>query len=354
MAEYRFGDCELDAALFELRVRGQKVAVQPKVLKLLLYLVRNRDRAVTRAELLREIWEDAKVERSSLSRVIVEARRAIGDDAHEVILTVRTHGFRFAGNVTEVGADARPSPVPRAPFVGRDACMTALAAGIDRAFARRGGVAWISGEAGIGKTRVLDELATIAAARGVDVAIARCHDAEGQPPFWPWSQLVKSLAETGAGDHAPLARAGELLDGAAPAEFKTFDVVTRAIVAASAARPVLLVIDDLQWADAASLQLLRFFARELQTARVLVVCAYRDTSLAGDERARALGALLSEYGSLSIPLRGLSREDTARLVFDLKGVEPTSELVSALHERTGGSPLFIHQMLGTEWAKRAL
>jgi predicted ATPase/DNA-binding winged helix-turn-helix (wHTH) protein len=348
MARYRFGDCELDGDLFELRVRGEKVAVQPKVLKLLFHLVRNRDRTVTQRELLHEIWEDVKVERSSLSRVVLEARRAIGDDNHTVIVTVRTHGFRFTAEATEIAVAQSPS---RAPLIGREASLHALGAGLDAAFAGHGGIAWVSGEAGLGKTRVLDEIAATARARGAQVAVLRCHDAEGQPAFWPWMQLVKSLA---AGAPEPVADAAALLASAPAPDFRTFDTVTRALLACASSRPVVMAIDDVHWADDPSLQLLRFAAREIRDARIFVACTYCDTSLAADERARTLGALLSEYGSTAVPLRALSREETARLVQELHGVEPTSAFVTALHERTGGSPRFVHQMLGTEWAKRAL
>lgn len=355
MAQYRFGECELDEDLFELRVRGAKVAAPPKVLKLLLLLVRERARAVTHREVLREVWADAKIERSALSRVVLEARRAIGDDRQEMIVTVRTHGFRFAAPVTEIDAAALPAARPSGPFVGREATMLALGVALDRALARRGGVAWITGEAGIGKTTVLDELAIGARARGMQVALVRCHDTEGTPPYWPWSQLVRALAaERPPAQADELSRAAAHLESGPRPEFRTFETVTRAIVGAATAQPIAILVDDLHWADEASLHLLRFFAREIHEARVFVAGAYRDSALEGDLRSRAFGALLSEYGSVLIPLHALTREDAARLVADLKGVEPTSQFVSALYERTGGSPRFLHQVLGTDWAKRAL
>jgi predicted ATPase len=73
-----------------------------------------------------------------------------------------------------------------------------------------------------------------------------------------------------------------------------------------------------------------------------------------DARSRATGRLLSEYGSVHLPLRGLSREETGRLVAALKGVEPAEAFRAAVHERTGGCPLFVQRLLETEWAERAL
>jgi len=89
----RFGDCELREELFELQRKGQPVRVEPKVLQLIIYLLHHRARSVTRSELLGAIWADVKVGDASLTRAIVEARRAIGDEAQEMIVTVHLDGI---------------------------------------------------------------------------------------------------------------------------------------------------------------------------------------------------------------------------------------------------------------------
>src|SRR5579871_3267501 len=96
---YAFDHYELDEELFELRRGGARVAVQPRVLNLLFLLVRDRDRAISRTELLARNWSGMVVTQASLTRAIVQLRRAIGDADQTAILTVRTHGFRFAREV---------------------------------------------------------------------------------------------------------------------------------------------------------------------------------------------------------------------------------------------------------------
>lgn len=94
---FRFGAFELDGNLFELRSAGRRVAVQPKVLRLLFYLAAHRDRVVTSDELRRALWPDETVCAASLKRAVNAARQALGDSGHwqRSIQTVRGYGYRF-------------------------------------------------------------------------------------------------------------------------------------------------------------------------------------------------------------------------------------------------------------------
>jgi predicted ATPase/DNA-binding winged helix-turn-helix (wHTH) protein len=358
---YVFGGYELDEQRFELRQGGTKVPVQPKVLDVLFHLVRARERVVLKRELLDTVWADVVVSEASVSRVIMEARKAIGDELQQVIATVRGRGFRFAGAVSEKD---RPSSPPRVgmaadpTFVGRDACMAALEARLAEAAEGRGSVVWLSGEAGIGKTRTADEITRRGQAGGATTLTVRAHESPATPPFWVWAQLLRTLAaargdaaQTDLANVQPLL-AGEAVTGAA--QFALFEAATRVFLSAARARPMLLVFDDMQWADEGSLLLLQFFARELRSARVLAVGTYRDTSLGGDARARALGGLLREAGTLSIPLRGLSLDEIPRFVETTTGSTPSAPFARALYDRSGGNPLYLHQLVKTDWAERAL
>jgi DNA-binding winged helix-turn-helix (wHTH) protein len=113
-ATYFFSDAVLDEARFELRRHGARVAVQPKVLRLLIYLARNRDRVVTGDELFAALWQGETVCRGSLKRAVRLARRALGDDgAQQVsIRTVRTYGYQLVAPVARVPVAARPAPLP--------------------------------------------------------------------------------------------------------------------------------------------------------------------------------------------------------------------------------------------------
>lgn len=98
---YRFRDCELDEARRVLRRRGHEQPVQPKVLDLLLFLLRHRTRLVPKELLFRELWPDAIVTEASLTRLVKEARRAIGDDGRrqKLIRTAHRRGYRFVADV---------------------------------------------------------------------------------------------------------------------------------------------------------------------------------------------------------------------------------------------------------------
>lgn len=361
---YVFGEYELDAQRFELRHAGTKVAVQPKVLDLLSYLVRARDRVVGKRELMDAVWGDATVGEASIGHAIMEARRAIGDDALAAIVTVRGRGFRFALDVAErvPGRAAEAAPVVAADdsFVGRDAPLTVASGRLDECLAGRGSLLWMTGEAGIGKTRLAEEIARRAEARGAQVLRAQAHETPGAPPLWIWSHLVRELAGP-RGDAAhrglverlsPLPAADLRLSSAQ--RFALFDELSHAFVRQARARPLVLVLEDLHRADAGSLELLQFFARSVREAPVLVLCTYREGLVPNDARAGLLGGLLAESRSVSIPLRGLSVREVARLVEHTTGTPPDDALVAAMHERSGGNPLYVQELLKTSWAEQAM
>jgi DNA-binding winged helix-turn-helix (wHTH) protein len=106
---YRFGDCEVDEARRVLRRGGRERPLQPKVLDLLLFLLRHRTRLVPKEMLFRELWPDAIVSEASLTRLVKEARRAIGDDGRRqrMIRTANRRGYRFAVDVEVRNGDAQ-------------------------------------------------------------------------------------------------------------------------------------------------------------------------------------------------------------------------------------------------------
>ena len=168
-----FKDCELNAARFELRRSGTPVDLEPKALRLLLYLAHERARTCTKDDILAELWPDTIVSDDALFSVLKKARRAVGDDAANqmVIRTVRGRGYRFVASVEE--RDESPTPTrPAVPFVGREEMLARLGGAIESTLAGSGRLILIEGEAGVGKTSLAEEIATLARARGVEV-----HDA---------------------------------------------------------------------------------------------------------------------------------------------------------------------------------
>ena len=230
-----------------------------------------------------------------------------------------------------------------------------------------------TGEPGIGKTRMAEQLASRARQRGARVLWGRCWEGGGAPAYWPWSQLLRPLlddppedsraaAGTDAGaaagaDGAALRRfSPELADTvgegtsadpaaqSAAARFRLFAAVTSLLQRASAGQPLLLVLDDLHAADPASLMLLRFVARELRATRLLVVAAYRAVEARQRaEVAEVLGELIREGPSRQ--LRGFGRAEVRHFVASLTGLTVSEDALARIADATGGNPLFIRELV---------
>ena len=225
---------------------------------------------------------------------------------------------------------APPAPV-RSTFVGREQELAQLVAGLDDAIGGRGRLFLLVGEAGIGKSRLADELIQAARARRVDVAVGRCWEAGGAPAYWPW---VQSLRELG-GD--ALFESDHKADDEG-ARFRLFDATVRFLV--SRERPLVLFLDDMHAADEPSVLLLEFLARELAQARILVVVACRDAS--------RLAEVMREPIAVRVALGGLSEDAVGEYV---DAELDSREFASALYERTEGNPLFLAEtvrLLATE------
>ncbi|MDX2168300.1 MAG: AAA family ATPase, partial [Deltaproteobacteria bacterium] len=373
MTTYAFGDYQLDLALFELRRRGKPVRIEPKALDLLGRLAAERHRVVTKAELMEALWPRQRVTEDSLTYCVRVARRAVGDDGtrQRVIASQRGRGYRFVAPLRALPpaptAAASPLAAGGGLFVGREAAMATLVGALECALDGRARVALLVGEAGIGKTRTAEELAGAAAARGALVLFGRCHEGAGAPAFWPWTQVVRdyvntqpraavrAAAQSGAADLAQLAPeiAAELGVTATPSEadaerarFALFDSLTGFLRRAAQRQPLVVVIDDLHWADAASLLLLQFLARELAGARILLIAAYRDGRRDGDAPlSRCLGELARVDACQRLALGGLPDAEIGRFIEAATGTPPAPALVAAVAAQTGGNPFFLTELV---------
>ena len=214
-------------------------------------------------------------------------------------------------------------------LIGRAAELRELHGAARRAAAEgRGWVGLVGGEPGIGKTRLAAACAGQLAQDGFGCAWVSCPEGDGAPPFWAWDQLLDQLE---AGD-ALRAEAGE----ADPevARYLLFDAVARAIRKAAADRPLLLVMDDLHWADPASRQLLAAIRGVLATLPVVAVCTYRETEPGADELCAEVGP------ERHLVLGGLAPDELAAAVLMATGSAVPGALVAGLHARTAGNPYF--------------
>ncbi len=252
-------------------------------------------------------------------------------------------------------------------FVGRDKEMDELRAGLEDALSGRGRLLMLVGEPGIGKTRTSEEFATYARLRNVQVLWGRCYEGEGAPAYWPWVQIIRSyvhdkepkelMSEMGPGA-ADIAQVVSEVGGRLPglpvppqlepeqARFRLFDSITTFLKNASKGAPLMVVLDDLHWADKPSLLLLQFLARELRGSRLMVLSTYRDVELRRQHPlAQTLGELNRENLSQRILLRGLTEHDVRRFIEVTAGTSPPDSLVAAVYRETEGNPFFVNEIV---------
>jgi RecA/RadA recombinase len=237
-------------------------------------------------------------------------------------------------------------------LVGRRLATGALRSAVDAAAGGAGGVVLFAGEAGMGKTALAAEAVAYAKARGATAVWGTCWEGDGAPGFWPWIQVVRALAMEGDGTgEAMLAeltggtgeRGGVLGDESA-VRFRTYDLAATYVRTRAAQRPLVIVIDDLHWADVSSLRLLVFLARQLHDAAALVIGTYRDVEvMVGDHPARPLLAELAGQAEL-IRLTGLTADEVGQLIEKVCGERPQAALIQAVHDRTAGNPFFAQQI----------
>ncbi|MEV0829687.1 ATP-binding protein [Nonomuraea rubra] len=215
-----------------------------------------------------------------------------------------------------------------AMLIGRERPAAILRGAVERALSSHGALVLVTGEAGIGKSTLVADAAQEAVRGGARLLTGACWEGEGAPGYWPWVQVVRQLAP-GA---TPQSLAGA--DGEA---FQLYDAVTGLLVDASREQPVVVVLEDLHWADAASLRLAEFVVRHAWFERLLVIGTYRDAEVDGP-----LSPSL-EARATTVTLAGLDLEGVERLVARTTGVVPEAELVADIHQRTGGNPFYVEQ-----------
>ena len=240
--------------------------------------------------------------------------------------------------------------MPADVLVGRQLTVDALRSAADAAMAGAGGVVLLAGEAGMGKTALAAEAAAYAKARGAVAVWGSCWEGEGAPGYWPWIQVVRALARDGGGGEAVLAMltgANEASDGVlgdeAAVRFRTYDATAAYLRERSVVRPLVVVLDDLHWADISSLRLLLFLVRQLRDGSALVIGTYRDVEvMLGEHPARGLLAGLAGQAGL-LQLAGLTASEVGQLLKQVCGERPPAALAATVHERTGGNPFFVQQ-----------
>ena len=197
---------------------------------------------------------------------------------------------------------------PAPGLVGRAAELRALAAALARAAAGRGRLVAVTGEAGIGKTRLLEGLVRAAGLPASRVLRGRCPEQLGAPSYWPWTRVLRAHAATRGVDAlraelgAEAALLAALVPGLAPStgaaaaasgeqetRYELFAAVSALLRRAAESEPLLVIVEDVHWADEGSLALLEFLAQELEGTRLLLVVTYRERERPSRPRAAEQG-----------------------------------------------------------------
>ena len=255
------------------------------------------------------------------------------------------------------------------PFVGRDRELEELTAALANASAGSGQLWLLAGEPGIGKSRLSSELADIARRQGIAVYVGHCYEWDGTPPYWPWIEILRArIADLddamleqqiggGAGRIAQIVeeisiRLPEFSTPTGPelppeqVRFQIFDAIARFFHRTAQEAPIVLLIEDLHWADGASLQLLDFIAHHLSSSEILVLGTYRDTDLTQEHLlTRLLPQLVRHEHSQILSLQPLDAGAVADMIRTRGGSPPTPQKVDQFLLQTGGNPLFAGEYL---------
>jgi DNA-binding SARP family transcriptional activator len=260
-------------------------------------------------------------------------------------------------------------------YFGRGPEMSRLLGRFEEATAGRGGAVLLAGEPGIGKSHALQQLVDGARASSAVVLAGRCAEGTWVPPFRPFAEAIAGYGESVgperlAADLGPAAavlariapRLSELLPDLTPPpalqpdeeRFRLLDAAAQFLTALSARAAVLLVLDDLQWADAGTAMMMRHVARGCGHRRLLIAGAYRTTEMVTDPLGDVLGAIQAETECTTIRLRALGTEAVGQLVAAEAGAPVSQSLVTAIAAHTGGNPFFAKQMIRHLMEERAL
>ena len=373
-ALYSFEGFEVDVGARRLRsARGNTIELPATAFDLLCRLIAQRD-GVVRAETLLELFPDDPAPKAELARCVWLLRRALGDvgGTQRMIQRVAGEGYRFVAPVEVLPAARRSSgppsihsgvvPRPDSSLVGRRDELAGLADALVAARAGRGQVRWLRGGAGLGKTRTIAEVVTMASRDGMVVCQAHCLDLELGPPLWAFQQIARQLiAESSA--EALRARlgsaAGDLTKlipelaqrvprgGAAPParqpseeRYVLFEALCALIVGAAADRPLLLTIDDIHWADEATLSLLGLLCERVADRPALVLVGSRSVDSQAIERC--MGEVLELPHAQGIDLQPLAREEVGALLAQRGSLRDT--LVGQVHGVSQGNPFVVNQL----------
>ncbi len=344
---------------------GVRVPLTHKAFDLLAVLVARAGHVVAKGALLDSVWPDTHVHPDNVKVLIGEVRRALGDDPMRprFIRSLVKRGYIFVAPVVDASADLATSP-SFPIFVGREPEMERLLDALDQAAGSHRQVAFVTGDAGIGKTAFCEAFLRVAATRhAVRTAWAQCMRLSGpSEPYYPLLDLLTRLARSTEDEmvaatlahlapswlpHLPALAdepSGAFAGGThvATAARMLREVVT-ALETLAEDTPLILWIEDLQWADPATIDVLVSLGQRRDPAKLLLLATIRssDSGVGSAPLRRAHVDLMARPNAVELRLQPLALEDVTRYVDLQLGVDVSRQSSGVLYSLTNGNPLFL-------------
>ncbi len=370
---YRFGPFHVDTDTFSLRRNDVAVRIDPQEFDVLVYLIERRDRVVTRDELFASLWKGKVVSDSALSSRLRAIRRALDDSgtAQRVIQTVHGRGYRFiatlpaeegeasAGRPATTASRPPPSnPARSAPptVAGRDVELDKLSGLLERALGGAATFAFVAGESGVGKTTLINAFAS-GRCETVHARVLRGHcssEVDVTEPYLPLIDALRSATRSALAndvDHVLRTRApswqarwaqwfGDAQVPSTVAASPRLSLeLTDALAALADDAPIVLVLEDLQWADPSTLDWLDYATRRAPIARLLVIGTLRTG--AGAEAQRRIRELWVRDLAERIELGPLDAAAVGTYLEARLGRAADAATIDALWSCCAGQPLFM-------------
>jgi DNA-binding winged helix-turn-helix (wHTH) protein/tetratricopeptide (TPR) repeat protein len=380
---YAFENFELDTKLYELRRDGKPCRMEPQVFDMLLYIVENRDRVVTKNDLFDHIWKNRVVTDSALASRLKAVRATLGDRGRDqrLIKTLHGRGFRFVGNVTEqekgsiqgeasspTRAQVETSPPATTALPGRETQQSALLSGLATAKSGARQIVFITGDAGFGKTTLLRSfIAALAQDEPVYVAHGQCleHHGAGEA-YMPileaiarlcseddvsaFAEIMAQRAPTWTTQMPGLCESGKV-NTQAQQRGGTQDRMLREMVETlevfTSQHTLVLVLEDIHWSDPSTIDLVVRVAMRTDRAQLMVVATFRPANLKSRQSLYStVKTLIVREHSREVALSTLDEASVDQFLDDrFNHAKLPPQVRNVLYQRTGGHPLFTRNVV---------
>jgi DNA-binding winged helix-turn-helix (wHTH) protein len=344
----QFGDFRIDPQNECLWRGDEMLNLTPRPFAVLRYLVENPQRLITHDELLEALWPETYVQPQVLRTYILELRKLLGDDpaCPRYIQTVPKRGYRFLTAVADVAGNGAQSQ--SSALVGRETELEFLFEHLKRAKKAERSTIFITGEPGIGKTALLDTFCTQHCYEE-GLRVARGQSLEGfggKEAFYPVREALNDLTSSGDG------KVRTLLAAAAPGWLNgngssSLGELCEALESLAANHPLILIFEDIHWADTSTLDLISALARRRSRTKLMLLASYRPSDIDTEHPLRLLEQdLLTNSRSEELRLGPLNKQAVSEyLRRELRSEKLPSGLSSLVHQHSAGNPLFMTAVL---------